>query len=213
MVINQKQRFHMTRGLGIRIRESLEKIKLGKFLVTLLVFLFLLFSSFSSLCYAMPQSILRQPGQGSSYWVLGDLYTLKATGEETGKSYALTEILVQPQSATPPHIHHREDEAFYIQEGKVEFQLGDRTIVATPGTFLHSPKGQLHSFKNISSKPAKMLCWVTPAGLEQFFAEVGVPLEERSPSPPAVSPADIETIMATAPKYGLEIIPPPSPQA
>ncbi|HEY9613295.1 quercetin 2,3-dioxygenase [Allocoleopsis sp.] len=161
----------------------------------------------------MPQGVLMQPGQGSSYWVLGDLYTLKAMGEDTGKAYALMEILVQPQSATPPHIHSREDEAFYIQEGELEFQVSDRTIVATPGTFVHSPKGQLHSFKNRGSKPAKMLCWVTPAGLEKFFAEVGVLFEERSPSPPPVSPADIEKIMATAPKYGLEIIPPPSPQA
>jgi quercetin dioxygenase-like cupin family protein len=153
------------------------------------------------------QGLLQQPGQGSSYWVLGDLYTFKAVGAETGQAYALCEIIVQPQSGTPPHIHSHEDEAFYIQSGELEFQLDEQTIVATPGTFLHSPKGQLHRFTNLGDMPAKLLFWVTPAGLEQFFAEVGIAVELFA-VPPAVTPEDIEKIMATAPKYGLEIIPP-----
>jgi quercetin dioxygenase-like cupin family protein len=152
--------------------------------------------------------ILKQPGQGSSYWVLGDLYTFKAVGEETGKAYALVEIILQPQSGTPPHIHSHEDEAFYIQEGELEFQLDEQILVATPGTFLHSPRGQLHRLTNMGTGPAKLLCWVTPAGLEKFWAEIGVPVPDISVAPPAVSPADIEKILATAPKYGLEIIPP-----
>ncbi|BAY29576.1 cupin 2 domain-containing protein [Nostoc carneum NIES-2107] len=153
------------------------------------------------------QGVLQQPGQGSAYWVLGDLYTFKAVGEDTGKAYALVEIIVQPQNGTPPHIHTHEDEAFYIQEGELEFQLNEQTLIATPGTFLHSPKGQLHRFTNIGTQPAKLLCWVTPAGLEKFFMEIGVPAIEMSQSP-TVTPADIEKVMLFAPKYGLEIIPP-----
>jgi quercetin dioxygenase-like cupin family protein len=155
-----------------------------------------------------PQAILMQPGQGSSYWVLGDLYTIKAVGEETGQAYALVEVQIQPQNGPPPHIQGREDEAFYVQEGEFEFQLGEQVVVATPGTFLHSPKGQLHRFTNRGSTLGKMLIWVTPAGLEKFFMEVGKPVANH-PSPPIVSPEDIEKIMAEAPQYGLEIIPPP----
>lgn len=150
-----------------------------------------------------------QPGQGSSYWVLGDLYTFKAVGEETGQAYALIEIVVQPQSGTPPHIHTHEDEAFYVLKGECEFQLGEETVVPPPGTFLHSPKGQMHRFKNIGLQPAILLCWCTPAGLEKFFAEVGVPAADPLAPPMPVSPADIEKVLATAPKYGLEIVPPP----
>lgn len=58
------------------------------------------------------QGVLQQPGQGSSYWVLGDLYTFKAVGEDTSQAYALVEIIVQPQSSIPPHIHNHKDEAF-----------------------------------------------------------------------------------------------------
>jgi quercetin dioxygenase-like cupin family protein len=155
------------------------------------------------------QGVVQQPGKGSSYWVLGDLYTFKAVGEDTGQTYALVEIIVQPQGGTPPHIHSHENESFYIQEGELEFQLGEQIFVATPGTFLHSPKGQLHRFTNTTTQPVKLLCWVTPAGAEKFFMEIGVPAVDITHSP-TVSPADIEKVMATAPKYGLQIIPPPS---
>ncbi|MBD2518199.1 quercetin 2,3-dioxygenase [Nostoc sp. FACHB-973] len=154
------------------------------------------------------KELLQQPGQGSSYWVLGDLYTFKAVGEETGQAYALIEIIIQPQSSTPPHVHSHEDEAFYIQEGELEFQLHDQTILATPGTFLHFPKGQIHGFTNIGLEPVKLLCWVTPAGLEKFFMEIGVPVSESILST-TVSPADMEKVLATAPSYGIKIIPPP----
>lgn len=155
-------------------------------------------------------AIYHPPGQGASYWVLGDLYTFKAIGEETGNAYALVEITVRPGGGTPPHIHSHEDEAFFVQEGELEFQLDERTVVATPGTFLHSPKGQLHRFTNTGSTPAKLLCWVTPAGLEKFFMSAGFPAETTSFEPPAVRPEDIERILSGAGQYGLEIIPPPA---
>jgi len=155
-------------------------------------------------------SILMQPGAGFSSWVLGDLYTFKALSEDTGQTYGLIEIIMQPNSAVPPHIHTRENESFYIQEGEIEFQLGEQTIVASPGTFVHSAKGQPHSFRNIGAKQAKFLCWLTPGGLEKFFIEVGTTVSEENLTPPAVTSADIEKLIATAPQYGLQILPPPA---
>ncbi len=151
-----------------------------------------------------------EPGQSGSYSVVGTKYTFKAVGEETGEAYALFELTVPPQGGAPLHRHQLEDEAFYVQEGEVEFQLGEEVIVGTAGTCLHSPKGQFHRFKNIGSAPAKLLCWVVPAGLEKFFAEVGKPLASPADMPPPVTPADVEKLLATAPKYQLEVIPPPS---
>lgn len=156
-----------------------------------------------------PESIFIPSGEGSSSWVLGDLYTFKALGEETGQAYSLIEIVMQPHSAVPPHVHTRENESFYIQAGEIEFQLGEKVIIATPGTFVHSPKGQPHSFRNVGEQSAKFLCWLTPAGLEKFFIEVGTTVSEKN-IPPAVTPAEIEKLMAIASKYGLEILPPPA---
>ncbi|MBD2777422.1 cupin domain-containing protein [Iningainema tapete] len=150
-----------------------------------------------------------RPEKGAKYSVVGDLVTFKAVGEDTGGKYALFEIVFEPQISTPPHIHSREDESFYILEGEMEFQLDEQTVVATPGTFIHSPKGQRHSFKNTSTTAqTKMLCWAIPSGIEHYFAEVGTRVEDACTSAPPINPAAIEIVVTTAPKYGIQIIPP-----
>jgi quercetin dioxygenase-like cupin family protein len=151
-----------------------------------------------------------QPDQGRSYYFGQDLYTFKAIGKETGEAYALCEVIVAPQGGTPTHRHSRENESFYVQDGEIEFQLDDHTFVATSGTFLHSPKGQLHRFTNTTATSAKMLIWVTPAGFEKFIAEVGKAVNGQITPVASLSAEDLNKILTTAPKYGIEIIPPPS---
>jgi quercetin dioxygenase-like cupin family protein len=148
-----------------------------------------------------------QPHQGKVVAVVGDVLVFKAESEQTDGQYALFEITVEPQAGPPPHIHSREDESFYILEGEVEFHLDERTVVATPGTFLQSPRGQKHSFKVVGSQPAKMLCWATPAGIEQFFTEVGTVLSGASVAPPPITHEAIGRMVSTAPKYGITILP------
>jgi quercetin dioxygenase-like cupin family protein len=151
-----------------------------------------------------------QSDRGRSYYFGQDLYTFKAIGEETGEAYALCEVIVAPQGGTPPHRHTRESESFYVQDGEIEFQLDDRILVATSGTFLHSPKGQLHRFTNTTATSAKILVWVMPAGFEKFIAEVGKAVNGQITPAASLSSEDLDKILATAPKYGIEIIPPPS---
>lgn len=161
----------------------------------------------------IPQNgLFVQPGQGDSYYFGQDLYIFKAIGEQTGEAYALFEVIVAPGGGTPTHRHTRENESFYVQQGEIEFQLDDVTIVATDGTFLHSPKGQLHRFTNTSVKPAKVLIWVTPAGFEKFIAEVGKVAKGQITPKASLSSQDLNKILDTAPKYGIEIIPPQSEQ-
>ncbi|MGI0493921.1 hypothetical protein ACN4EG_19230 [Alkalinema pantanalense CENA528] len=81
-------------------------------------------------------------------------------------------------------------------------------IAAPAGTFLKLPKGQVHQFGNVGSEPAICLCWVTPGGLEKFWVEIGTPADSTSDQPPQVTPADIEKVLAIAPRYGLEVLSP-----
>lgn len=157
---------------------------------------------------ATQNGLVLEPGQGKHYWVLGDLYIFKAVSAETKEDYALIEIVVYPQTGSPPHIHRREDESFFIQSGELQFQIDGQTVVATAGTFVYSPKGQMHMFTNLSDRPARMLCWLMPAGLEQFFMEIGTPADDPTAAPPPVTDADIEKTIALAPHYGLTILPP-----
>ena len=105
----------------------------------------------------------------------------------------------------PPHVHSREEEAFYILEGEITLQINDQRLVAKAGTFANLPIGSLHSFKNESGKPAKMLISVAPAGLEQMFFEVGLPLAEGATTALPPTKAEIEKLLAIAPRYGIEI--------
>lgn len=157
------------------------------------------------------KATLVQPGKGSTYLVLGDLYTFLAVGEDTGGTYSLYEIVMQPQSITPPHSHDQAAESHYILEGEVEYQFDEQTTVATQGTYLSFPKGLRHGFKNVGSRSAKVLAIATPSGPEQFFAEVGQlvnlpmnPEQERNQNP-LPSPADIEKAVEIAStKYGIK---------
>lgn len=157
-----------------------------------------------------PNGLLLQPKQGTSYWVLGDLYTFKTVSQDTNGTYSLMEMVVYPQTGSPLHIHSHEDESFWVQSGEIQFQIDGETIIATPGTFIYSPRGQRHLFANLSDHSATVLCWITPAGLEQFFMEIGTPATDPTAPPPPVTAADIQKTMALAPQYGLTILPPDS---
>lgn len=150
-----------------------------------------------------------RPGEGKTVWMVGtDLITFKATGEDTGGAYALFDSMVLPQGGPPPHIHHREDEAFYALEGEFEFLLEDRTVKAGVGSYIYVPRGTLHTLKNVGTSPGRLLTLVAPSGLDEYFEELGVPGDDIS-SPPT-DPPDIEKLMETSRRYGIEIPPEPA---
>jgi hypothetical protein len=74
----------------------------------------------------------RRVDSGSSVWYLGNLFTILAGSEDTEGRFALIEMLARKGTEPPRHVHHREDEAFYVLEGEITFYIGDETYVATP---------------------------------------------------------------------------------
>jgi quercetin dioxygenase-like cupin family protein len=148
-------------------------------------------------------------GESRSVWVVGDRYTIKASGGDTGGAFALIEALVPPGSGPPPHIHCREDEAFYVLEGQFQFHVDGQEITAEARAWITLAKGSLHYFKNVGTTPARMLILVTPAGLENFFLEVGREPVEGVSEAVGPTPADIHKLLEAAPRYGLEIRLPP----
>jgi quercetin dioxygenase-like cupin family protein len=148
---------------------------------------------------------INTPPQGHTIAVVGDVYRFLATGEETNGKYAMWEAIVPPGGGPPPHVHSREEEGFFILEGEITFTINGEKMVAKAGTFANMPVGTPHSFKNESSQPAKMLISVAPAGLEQMFFEVGVPLIEGATTALPPTKDEIEKLLAVAPKYGVEI--------
>jgi quercetin dioxygenase-like cupin family protein len=149
--------------------------------------------------------VIRTPGRGRTVAVVGDVYRFLATGAETGGKYATWEAVVPPGGGPPPHAHSREEESFFVLEGEITITVNGELVIAGPGTFANMPVGSLHSFKNESSRTARMLISVAPAGLEQMFFEVGVPLAEGATTAPPPTKDEIEKMMAVASNYGIEI--------
>jgi len=155
------------------------------------------------------QPTVRKPAAGRVIAVVGDVYRFLATGEETDGRYAMWEAIVPPGGGPPPHVHSREEEGFYILEGEIAIQIGDERVVATAGTFANMPVGVVHSFKNESGKPAKMLISVAPAGLEKMFFEVGAPVAVDAETAPPPTKQEIEALLSVAARHGVEIRLPP----
>ena len=146
-------------------------------------------------------------GEGEARWWLGGLATLKATGKETDGRYTLVEVL-EPEGEAPLHVHHREDEGFWVLEGEVTFEVGDETIKAGPGSFVFGPKGVPHRY-TIESEQARMLFLLSPAGFEEFIYATSEPAQERTlpPAPDGLpSEADMEQLKAIARQYGGELL-------
>jgi quercetin dioxygenase-like cupin family protein len=141
-----------------------------------------------------------------SVWYNGSLMTFLATGEDTHGQFALIEAVSKRGNVPPPHIHHREDEAFYVMEGEVVVSVGERTIKATAGTMVFLPRDVAHSF-TIESEQCRMLILLTPAGLERWFKEFSVPARAMK-LPPADESGyhEIQSMLEAAPRYGIEFV-------
>lgn len=158
----------------------------------------------------MLQTRFVPPGEGRSIWVAGDRYTPRLGGSETGGAFALIEAEVAPGQGPPPHLHTREDESFYVVDGSIEFHSDGQSFRGTPGSWIVLARGTRHHFRNVGETTARLLILVTPAGLDRFFEEVGREAT-GAPGESDFGPAELERMLAAAPRYGLEIAPPPDP--
>src|SRR5829696_2811004 len=152
-------------------------------------------------------------GEGEALWGDGLLATIKVNGEQTDGRSSLVEILAPDGYGSGLHVHHREDEGFWILEGELTFYVGEKTIKAQPGSFLFGPKDVPHAFR-VDSGPARLLFILSPAGMEAGIREMGEPAKSLSIPPPPEEPpdeAEMGRLMAIATKYGGEMLgPPPS---
>jgi quercetin dioxygenase-like cupin family protein len=143
-----------------------------------------------------------QPGEGRRIWVLDALHIDKLTGEETNGGLFVLEARVPPGGGPPPHIHHAEDEIFYVLQGAVTFFADGVETEIGPGGLVHIPRGVVHTFRNSGATEAMLLVMTTPAGLERYFTAVGTPAEGSTPPP--VTEAMIGRVLAAAPAHSLE---------
>jgi quercetin dioxygenase-like cupin family protein len=150
---------------------------------------------------------LRQD-EGEALWAFGFLATLKASSETTDGRVAVIEHLGPRGAGSPLHVHHREDEWFYVLEGELTFWVGGQVIDAPVGSFVYGPRDVPHTF-TVASEEARFLVAIEPAGFDVFFRAAAVPAERLEIPPPPTEAPDIAGLTALAAEYGIEILGPP----
>lgn len=113
------------------------------------------------------RAIVLPPGQGHR---IRSVEFLARTVDTPRFNLAIIEI--RPGGSVDPHVHAEEDDAFYIIEGEMTFDLGDGPVAAGPGTFVLVPPGVQHGFRNEGSVPVRMMNVHAPGGFDQ---RIGLP--------------------------------------
>jgi quercetin dioxygenase-like cupin family protein len=143
-------------------------------------------------------------GEGAARWLLGGLAFVKATGEQTGGTLSLVELVLPAGFATPYHIHRDEDQAFYVVEGNVAFVCDDQALKAGPGTYLYAPRGIAHGYR--AEVESRLLEFAFPAGFDEFVMELSEPAQGLS-MPPS-TPPDISRLMAVTARFNINVLGP-----
>ncbi|MHC0443140.1 cupin domain-containing protein [Flavobacterium sp. 3-210] len=144
--------------------------------------------------------------QGHKLKIAGGNYRIVISGKETNGEYAVIEMSVPPGAGPNPHVHPDFTETFFVLEGEVTFKSELGIYVAKKNAFVNIPKGGIvHGFKNLSNEPAKLLCTVSPAGLDDLFEEIASYMETNSSDSEIEKKEKINSIFL---KYGQQMFPP-----
>jgi len=127
----------------------------------------------------------------------------KLTGEDTAGALSAFELSALPQSGPYLHVHHREDEWYYVLSGEFLFKAGGEPYTLPVGSSVWLPRGIPHVWANTTKAEAKLILVCQPGGFEKFFEEMGNEMAKVD-NPSAEN--KMKEVMA---KYGMELLGPP----
>ena len=145
------------------------------------------------------------------HWFLGTLATVKASAARTGGALSVVEFLHPPGFATPQHVHHGADEAFYVLSGSIQGFFGDQTWEAGEGSFVWLPRDVPHGYSVDDGAPVRTLAITLPGGFDEFVVELGGPAGAHG-LPPVLEMPDVATMLAVGARHDIEVVGPPRPR-
>ena len=146
--------------------------------------------------------------EGEARWWFGALAEFKAMAADTGGQMTIVEVTEHPGAEAPLHVHHRDDEGFWILEGDVTFEVGDATIEASAGDYVFGPRDIPHRF-TVGEQGCRMLFIVVPGGIEDVIRATSEPAGSRTLPPPPEkepTPEEIEGLKAIVKDHGYELL-------
>jgi quercetin dioxygenase-like cupin family protein len=153
----------------------------------------------------LPHSIAA--AEGDAYWFLNNLEVVKASADSTGGAFSLIYQLTPPGHATPYHLHHHEDEAFYVLDGEFTFICDGRKTTVGPGGYMFLPRNIPHGIRCTGTSASTILILTMPGtGFVGMMKEMAVPATQRVL--PAPTAPDIKKLTALCAKYRIDILGP-----
>src|SRR5688572_22388631 len=142
----------------------------------------------------VPQPVVVMPGAGRTLQFLG--VTHKLTSDQTAGAFYVCEAVFGPESGSPLHIHHYEDEVIHVLEGEIEIRFDNEKLHAPASGIIHLPKKIPHALQNPLKTPLRIMVHAIPGGLENYFDEVDAALQNGT--------FTAEVHAEISGKYGLE---------
>ncbi len=147
--------------------------------------------------------MLDQTLHSSPRWFLALPTWIRASGANTNGGLSLIEQVIPPGFASPWHVHHDEDESFYLIEGRMRVMVGDRAVDLDSGGYAFGPRGVPHGFRIEGHAPARLLLMTSGSRFAEFVRETSTPASDDVPPEP-----DLAKVVAAAERHGLAILGP-----
>jgi mannose-6-phosphate isomerase-like protein (cupin superfamily) len=124
----------------------------------------------------------------------------KLTSEDSLGACSMFELVARPQEGPPRHIHHREDEWYYVLAGEFLFEVGGMRYTLPVGGSIWAPREIPHVWANTGTIEGRLILMCQPGGFENFFDASAKGMMDK------VSQVQMEQIMT---RYGMEMLGPP----
>lgn len=138
---------------------------------------------------------------GAALEYLNGRFDCKISGKDTGGDFCVFETYRTAKGGPPLHIHHHQDEWFFVLDGEFIFRVGDETVRAKPGDSVFAPRRTPHAFAGVSENGVLIVGFQPAATIEAFFVES----RELSRSPKST----LDDWQRAARQHGIEIVGPP----
>lgn len=143
--------------------------------------------------------------QGDARWWFGTLAVIKTTAAQTGGQLTIIDVTNPPGFEGPLHVHHRDDEGFWILEGSVTLKVGETTIEASAGDYLFAPRDIPHRY-TVGDAGCRMLFLMVPGGMEDIVRATSEPAASLTLPPPPDKEPDIDAIKAISKEHGYDLL-------
>lgn len=130
--------------------------------------------------------------------VLSDQLRLLLRSADSPFQMSAMVVDVPPGGAVPPHTHGKEEEGYFVLEGKLELTIGEDTHTLAAGDFGHVPPRTVHGYTNASAAPVRFLAWTVGGPIDQFFEAMSQRVKQMPKDAPAM--AEITS------RFGVQIV-------